>query len=77
MFGTLLRTERLNRGISQIQLSRDSGVPIDTICKIEMDGGSQITLAAAMRLAWALNLSVSDLCGDTYHSRTKQEETAK
>ena len=59
--GTIFRLERQARGISQSQVSRMSGVPNSTYCRIEYGRGANPGFATIARIGKALNLSLDSL----------------
>ena len=58
-----LKKIRVEKGLTVPALSRISGVPIRTIENIEKRG--QGTIANAIKLADALNVTLDELCRDT------------
>jgi transcriptional regulator with XRE-family HTH domain len=63
--GARLRRIRTMGGWTQVQLAEQSGLPQHTISQIESGAqkGECMQLATAMRLAWALGVSVDALSG--------------
>jgi transcriptional regulator with XRE-family HTH domain len=63
--GARLRRIRTMRGLTQVQLAEQSGLLQHTISQIESGAqkGEFMQLATAMRLAWALGVSVDALSG--------------
>ena len=59
--GTIFRLERLARGLSQSQVSKMSGVPNSTYCRIEYGRGANPGFATIARIGKALNLSLDSL----------------
>lgn len=60
MFGESIRQARLNRGMSQAQLSSETGIPQTSISDLERD--KYIPKAdVCLKLAKALDFEISDL----------------
>ncbi len=73
-FGEKLRTVRLAKGISQVELSEVTGITRRTIIKYEMDGIKPRSKETYQKLADALGVNVSDLMDDTDEFVIKAQE---
>lgn len=65
--GTKLRITRVKRGLSQVELAKVTGIPVQTIqhyeqCPYTIDGTKFSTLC---NLCEALNVKISDIIEDT------------
>lgn len=56
-----LKIERIKRGMSQVELSKISGVSIPIIIKIEKGDIDHVTLTSLRRISEVLNVSMSYL----------------
>lgn len=59
--GYRLREVRIERGMSQTELAKKSGVARATIWKLETDTAADTTTKTLLRLAEALGVSVTDI----------------
>ena len=64
-FGEKLRTVRLAKGISQVELSEVTGIARRTIIKYEMNGTKPRSKEMYQKLADALGVDISELMDDT------------
>lgn len=59
--GDALRSLRQSAGVSQLALSRASGVGLRSLCRWEAHGLERVAVLDLVRLAWALGVAPSEL----------------
>jgi transcriptional regulator with XRE-family HTH domain len=73
--GERIKRLRLQKQMKRKELEELAGVPNGTVSKLERGAHSYPSVGVAMRLAWALGISLDYLCGMDDFYRQKEAES--
>jgi transcriptional regulator with XRE-family HTH domain len=65
-FGAKVRLLRQSKGLSQMDLARAAGLHRTYIADVER-GGRNSSMGSIAKIAWALGVSIADLCHGIEH----------